>query len=188
MAANPMTETDLRQEQHRIYRSSAAAFLLCAAILGGAHIVLPRLVQLPGPDLEARLAFWAGANLFLVVWVMIGVGMVSHGRRHSAEDISGSAYSHPSPKIAVAVAFLQNTLEQFVLASFALFALMMLLGAAAMPFIAASVLLFGIGRTTFLLGYPKGAGGRAFGMAVTTIPTAVAFVLALGALVNRIWR
>lgn len=188
MATKPMTETDLRREQRRIYRNSAAALLLCAAVLGGAHIILPRMVQLPGSDLETRLTFWAGANLFLGAWVMIGIGMVARGRRHSAEDIGGSAYSRPSPKIAVALAFLQNTFEQFVAASFALFALMMLLGAAAMPFIAASVLLFGVGRVAFFLGYPKGAGGRAFGMAVTAIPTAVAFVLALGSLLNRIWR
>ena len=120
------------------------------------------------------------------MWVLIGVGMVARGRRHSADDIGGSAYSRPSPKIAVAAAFLQNTLEQFVIAAFSLSALLMLLGAPAMPFIAASVLLFGVGRISFLLGYPKGAGGRAFGMAVTLLPSLAAFVLAIAFMIARL--
>lgn len=154
------------------------ALLVCAVIFGAAHMFLPRLVELPGDDLEGRLAFWAGANLFVILWVMIAVGMVSTGRRRSAEDIRGAAYSPPSPRIAVRVAFLQNTLEQSVVTIFTQLALVLLLGTTALPLIAASVLLFGIGRATFLAGYPHGAGARSFGMAVTALPSMLAFLLA----------
>ena len=185
MAIFPKSEAELRQEQRKIYIASGAAFLSCAAVLGAAHFLLPRIIEFPADGLESRLTFLAGANLLLVMWVLIGVGMVARGRRHSADDIGGSAYSRPSPKIAVAAAFLQNTLEQFVIAAFSLSALLMLLGAPAMPFIAASVLLFGVGRISFLLGYPKGAGGRAFGMAVTLLPSLAAFVLAIAFMIAR---
>lgn len=84
-------------------------------------------------------------------------------------------------------AFLQNTLEQAFVTLLAQLALVLLLGAASMPLVAASVLLFAIGRITFLAGYPKGAGARSFGMAVTALPSAVSFVLALLALVIRPW-
>lgn len=178
----PTTQAELRQEQRKIVTSSALAFMLCAAVLGAAHVFLPRIVNFPAADLESRLTFWAAATLFLLVWVMAGVGMVSNGRFYSAEDNRGSAYSRPSEKIAVKAAFLQNTLEQFIVTTFVLLALIMLLGAPAMPFTAATVALFAIGRITFLRGYPKGAGGRAFGMAVTAIPALIALVLSIGAL------
>ncbi|MDX0190390.1 hypothetical protein GOC18_24405 [Sinorhizobium meliloti] len=104
--------TDLAEEQRKIHRGVAAAFLLCASVLISAYLFLPNVVEFPEPDLQSRLVFWACANLIAVMWVMIGVGMVSTGRKKSAADIRGSAYSPASPKIAVAVAFLQNTLEQ----------------------------------------------------------------------------
>jgi hypothetical protein len=188
MAAASTADATLRREQQRILRSSAAAFVVCSAVFAAAIIFLPRLVQLPGPDLGSRLTAWAGANLFLVAWVITGIGMVSTGRRRSADDIRGSAYSPPSPKIAVAAAFLQNTLEQAFVAVVAQFALVMLLPSVAMQLMAASVLLFSIGRITFLAGYPGGAGARAFGMALTTLPSLLAFALGLGALFYQLAR
>lgn len=188
MVAASTADAALRREQQRILRSSAAAFVVCAAVCGAAIIFLPRLVQLPAPDLESRLTAWAGANLLLVAWVMTGIGMVSSGRRRSADDIRGSAYAPPSPKIAVAAAFLQNTLEQAFVAVLAQFALVMLLPSVAMSLMAASVLLFSIGRITFLAGYPGGAGSRAFGMALTALPSLLAFALGLGALFYQLAR
>ena len=84
---------DLKQEQRRIYRGVAFALIVCGVVLGASHVALTRLIQLPGDDLEARLTFWASASLFVLVWVMLGVGMVSRGRRRSVEDIRGAAYS-----------------------------------------------------------------------------------------------
>lgn len=181
-------ETNLRQEQRKIYRGAAAAFIFCAAIFGAAYLFLPGFIRLPGEDFQSLLTCWAGASLFIVIWIMIGVGMVSSGRRRSPEDIRGSAYSAPSPRIAVQVAFLQNTLEQSIIAMFTQLALILLLGSIAIPLLAASVLLFAVGRVTFLKGYPKGAGVRSFGMAVTAIPSLTAFVIAVGAVISRIWH
>lgn len=185
MSVHPESNAELLREQRKIYAASGAAFLLCIVLLGGAHAFLPDLVEFQGEALESRLSFLAGATLFLAVWVIVGIGMVARGRRRSAEDIGGSAYSRPSPRIAVASAFLQNTLEQSVVAAVAMFALLMLAGAAGMPFIAAWVVLFGIGRITFFLGYPKGAGGRAFGMALTMLPSIAAFLISIALLVAR---
>lgn len=130
----PTSEAELRREQGKIYRSSAAALVLCAVVLLSAHFLLPRIVGFPEPTLEARLTFWAAANLLLSGWVMAGIGMVSRGRRHSPKDIQGSAYDPPSEKIAVAAAFLQNTLEP-VRCDFSHTAgVIMLWGEPAMPF------------------------------------------------------
>jgi hypothetical protein len=182
----PANETQLRKEQKTIYIGSGLALLLCIVMLGTAILVLPRMIEFPGDDLESKLTFLAGANVVLVFWVIFGIRMVASGRRRSADDIVGSAYADPSPKIAVASAFLQNTLEQFVVASVTLSALVLLGGASTMPFVAASVVLFDIGRVSFLRGYPKGAGGRAFGMAVTALPSAAAFLISIGLIALRL--
>lgn len=186
MPVVPTNEAELRLEQQKIYWRSGAAFILCSISLCTAHFLLPGIIDFPSDDLESRLVFLAAANLLLVAWVIIGVRMVSNGRRGSAEDIVGSAYSRPSPNIAVASAFLQNTLEQFVIASVTLSALLILWGAPAMPFVSVSILLFSIGRVSFLMGYPKGAGGRAFGMALTALPSVAAFLLSIGIIIVRL--
>ena len=64
-------------------------------------------------------------------------------------------------------------------------ALVLVLGVRAISPIAASVLLFAVGRVIFLVGYPKGAGAGSFGMAVTVLPSLMAFVLALVVLLVR---
>lgn len=171
---NPSNNLELRREQRKILGSCAAALVVCASALTSAHYLMPGLGWFDGSTLESQLRFLAGANLCLVAWVAIGFGAVSHGRRHSPDDITGSAYSPPSARIAVASAFLQNTLEQFVVASTSYFALLMFAGEKAMPFIACAAVLFALGRVCFYLGYPRGAGGRAFGMAVTALPSIAA--------------
>lgn len=180
--------TDLAAEQHKIYKGVGAALFVSAIVLGGAHLYLHRLFQFPDTSLEARLIFWASGTLVVIFWVVLGIGMVSRGRRRSPEDIWGSAYSAPSPRIAVAVAFLQNTLEQAVLAAFASLALVLLLPDKSMPLIAALVLLFCIGRAAFLVSYPDGAGARSFGMALTMLPSLMAVGLALAIALLRIWQ
>ena len=178
------TTAELKREQKKIRQGVAYAFVLSVVVVGAAHLLLPPLVGMLGSDLEGRLAFWAGANLFVLLWIIIGVGMVSTGRRHSAEDIRGAAYAPPSPKIATAVAFLQNTLEQGVITMFALLILVFLLGTTALPLVVASVLLFTIGRVTFLAGYARGAGARSFGMALTVLPSLFAVGLSAASLIG----
>lgn len=52
-----------------------------------------------------------------------------------------------------------------------------------MSLIVVAVALFGIGRMAFWFGYSHGAGGRAFGMALTALPTAAAYAFAFGLMV-----
>jgi hypothetical protein len=69
-----------------------------------------------------------------------------------------------------------------VVATGARLALATLLEGAALALILAAVALFGLGRLAFLVGYSGGAGGRAFGMAVTFLPTGAGYALAIGLL------
>lgn len=178
-------QIDLREEQRRIARGAARAFAWSVLAFLAAHVLVPRLVDLQGPDLPMQLNWWAGSCLVPTLWVMAGVGMVSTRRRRSEADIRGSAFGPPSAAIAVPAAFLQNTLEQAFIAVFTQLALVLVLEAVALPLLVACTVLFSIGRACFLAGYPQGAGARSFGMALTAIPSLISLVLVAGALV---WR
>jgi hypothetical protein len=169
---------DLRKEQRRVVQSILGATVFCALMLAGGWLIVPRYIELP-VDVAARLAFALRADVFVFFWVLVGVGMIARGRLFSAADIGGSASGPPSPKLAIRVAFLQNTLEQAFLAVGAHLALATLLSGPALALIPVAVVLFGVGRVAFFAGYSRGAGGRAFGFATTVLPTCAGYVLAM---------
>ncbi len=175
---------NLAAEQRKIIRRATAAIAFCALVLAGSYLLLPRLFAFP-TGLPERIAFALQADLFVLVWIVIGVRMVSRGRFHSAVDNPGSAFAPPSPAIAVQVAFLQNTLEQAVAAVGAHLALATLISGQSLALIPAAVFLFAIGRITFLRGYRQGAGARAFGIVTTVIPTIGAYGWAIGVILLR---
>lgn len=168
---------DLPVERRRIRIQGALAFVLCALVLGLGTYWLPHWLSFP-LDLADRLAFALRVNLFVLIWLLIAVGMVSTIRRYSAEDNAGSAFSPPSARLAIPAAFLQNTLEQVVITMSAFLALATVQGEAGLAYIVASIPLFALGRITFLRGYPGGAGARAFGMVTTALPSLGAFAWA----------
>jgi len=166
---------DLPLERRRIRKQGGLAFVVCTLFIGAGILWLPRWLAFP-EDLTDRLAFALRANFFVFLWLVIAVGIVSTIRRHSAEDNAGSAFSRPSSRLAIPAAFLQNTLEQVFITTTAFLALATADGEAPLAYIAASIPLFAVGRATFLRGYPKGAGYRAFGMAMTALPGLGAFI------------
>lgn len=177
-AGNPLQPIDLRAEQRKILKASLASLIFCILVLTAGYLLLPRYFAFP-TELPDRIAFALQADVFVFLWIVLGVRMVARGRFHSAADNRGSAFGPPSPAIAIKVAFLQNTLEQAVIAVGAHLALATLLTGAWLALIPAAVVLFGIGRVAFFVGYPKGAGGRAFGIATTAVPTVAGYVLAI---------
>ncbi|HEX7886042.1 MAG TPA: MAPEG family protein [Phenylobacterium sp.] len=165
---------DLPKEQRAVVRQALLAFAVCGPTLVLASLGLPRIFTFP-EGLAERLAFAHRADLVIALWVVLGVRMVAKVRFRSAEDNAGSAYSRPSARLAVPKAFLQNTLEQGFITSVAILALATVGGEAALAYIVATVVLFSLGRATFLRGYPHGAGGRAFGIATTALPAIGAY-------------
>jgi uncharacterized MAPEG superfamily protein len=175
---------DIRIEERRIHWRVLASLLFCVAILAASRFFLPVWFDFP-QALPQRLAFGVQTGLFAFLWPLAGVALVARGRRKSEADIRGSAYSSPSEAIAVQAAFLQNSFEQSVLAAAAWIALATLLSGDDLSLIVGAALLFSVGRITFLAGYPKGAAGRAFGMATTMIPSLLGYVLALVLIVAK---
>jgi hypothetical protein len=176
---------ELDSERRKVRIAALRSAGVCAAGLGAGYAMLPR--HFPLPDAIAdRLAFALQADIFVLLWVLFGVSLVSRGRRHSPVDIGTALSGPPSPRIAVEAAFLQNTLEQAVLAIVLHLALATFLPRESLGLIVASVALFALGRATFLLGYRKGAGGRAFGMVTTALPTLLGYAAALVILGSRL--
>lgn len=178
---------DLPAEQWRIRLRGLLSFLVCAAVLGAAVSWLPERFDFPD-EMGARLAFVLKANILILIWLLIAVGIVSTMRRYSASDIWGSAFAPPSERLSIPVAFLQNTLEQAVITIVSFLALATVAGDAPLAFVVGSVPLFALGRITFLRGYPRGAGARAFGMATTALPAIGAFVWVIFDMLQAIFR
>lgn len=173
---NPISD-----DQRGILIASAVAAVFCALVLTAGYFLLP--VGLFGLQ-EAmpageRIAFALKVDVLIFLWLAGCVKAVSGGRYRSPEDIQGSAFSAPSPRIAVKVAVLQNSLEQAVLTFGAHLALAAVLRGHELVLIPLLAFLFLVGRVAFALGYRKGARGRAFGMAVTGIAMISAYVLAV---------
>jgi uncharacterized membrane protein YecN with MAPEG domain len=167
---------DMGEEENAIRRGTVVAFLVCVVAFASAYLALPALVSFPSGTAE-RLAFAAKACVFVLAWVLASVLLVSTARRSSPADIGGAAAGPPSPALAVKLAFLQNTLEQALLAIGFFLGLAAVAGGAWLALIPVSVVLFAAGRVLFYIGYPRGARGRALGMALTMMPVVLGYPL-----------
>lgn len=177
---------DLKAEQKKVLFRGVLALIACFIILGISYVLLPRVFLFPDA-LAERIAFALQVDLFIMFWIVVGVRMVSRGRLRSEADINGSAFGPPSSKIAIKIAFLQNTLEQAVSALGAHLALATLVSGSALSFLVGATVLFAAGRITFYVGYPYGAGGRAFGMVMTMLPTVLGYLWAFYILALRLF-
>jgi hypothetical protein len=172
-------EVDMEAAEKTIRRAGSISFLAFIAAAFAGYYLLPMVVDFP-IELAERIAFAIKASLFIWLWVLIAVGLVSTGRRTSPQDIGGSAAGPPSDKIAIYVAFLQNTLEQAALATATYLGLAVLVDGDLLALIVVALLFFTVGRILFLKGYSRGAQGRALGMTLTMTPTVLGLIWALG--------
>lgn len=181
-----MSEHDMAVAERTIRRAGLLSLAILAVTAPLAWLALPVLTDFPR-HLDERLAFSAQASLPVLLCLVTAVAMVSTGRRFSPDDIGGSAAGPPGPRIAVQSAFLQNTLEQTVLAVGAYFAYAATLGGPALSLIPVAVVLFVTGRVLFYRGYRRGVTGRAFGMILTLMPTLLLYLIIIIAVVARMF-
>jgi hypothetical protein len=169
-----------RHAQRRVAAAMALAAILTAGLLTLAAVWEPTDTPVrPGAE---RLQAALRADLFVVAWLAAAIANVARLRFFSRDDIAGSGTGSGSRPVREAVAILQNTTEQVVLAVPTHLALATVLARPAVP-LAVLVALFFAGRTLFWLGYRRGPGGRALGFALTFYPTVAALGLAASLLV-----
>lgn len=174
-------------EQRGVVLASSVALLVCAGVLGAVYAWLPPALFGLKPDMGAgeRIAFALKVDILVFLWLAGCVRAVSAGRFRSSADIRGSAYSPPSPAIAVRAAVLQNSLEQTVLAVGAHLALAAVVEGPELVLVPALVFVYVAGRASFAAAYAKGAAARAFGMALTGASSVAAYAIAIAAVVTH---
>lgn len=177
-ASTPASVADMARAEQAIRRAGIIALIALAVAVPAGYYLLPWVIDFP-VDMSERLAFAARASLFVLVWLLIGVLLVATGRRGSPADINGSASGPPSDRIAIHAAFLQNTLEQAVLAVGLFFALATLVSGDWLSLIVVGIIFFWTGRILFLRGYARGAPGRALGMTLTLLPTLLGYMFCI---------
>ena len=172
-------DVDMAAQERAIRLGSTIATLVTIAGFAAAWWLVPLMAEMPTARAD-RLAFaalcWAVTGFVLLVAIV----MVSTVRRFSAEDIGGQAAGPPSQRLAIKAAFLQNTLEQTVLAGGFYLALASVAGGAWLALLPVAAMLFVVGRVLFYAGYAGGARGRSLGMALTMMPSALGYPLVLG--------
>src|SRR5271154_622933 len=162
-----------------VQRGVASWMAVAALMTVGAFVIVDRYGAPSSPvALAERLMIAVRTDLFVVLWLAIAISNIARIRFISPDDIAGSGAAPPSPRLGIATAVLQNTLEQVAIAVPAHFALAIFYGSRP---IMVPVLggLFCLGRFFFWAGYARGAVGRAFGFALTFYPSVGALLLAI---------
>lgn len=170
----PAEEVNMAEEERGIRRGSTIALIVTIVAFAGAYTLAPWVARMP-TALAERLAFAALCWAVVAFTLLVAILMVSTTRRFSPADIGGQAAGPPSGRLAIRSAFLQNTLEQTVLAAGFFFALAAVAGGAWLGLLPAAVILFVAGRILFYAGYDRGAKGRALGMALTMLPSVLGY-------------
>jgi len=131
-----------------------------------------------GIETSWRLEYALRWEVLAALCMVAGVAMIANRRFFIADAIEGGT----SPAIEIDRRYLQNTLEQLVLAIVAHLALVTIVAPESIRAVAVLVMLFVIGRVTFWIGYHHSGPARAFGFATTFYPTVAVYVY----LVSRI--
>ena len=166
-------------------REVAAGAIAACVFIAAFFIVVSRLTAIAltppgGIDTSWRLAYALKCEVFAALCLLAGVGRIANRRFFNPDAIGGGA----DPSIEIDLRYLQNTLEQLVLAIVAHLALVLVVPDDSIRAVAILVMLFVIGRVTFWIGYHISGPARAFGFATTFYPTVGAYVYVIWQLVR----
>jgi hypothetical protein len=162
----------MSNDQRKVIAGAVAASVFSAAFF----VLVFRLTaigQTPPGGIETswRLEYALRWEVFAALCLLGGVGKVANRRFFSPDAIVGGT----SPSIEIDQRYLQNTLEQLVLAITAHLALVTIVAPESIRAVAVLVMLFVIGRLTFWIGYHRSGPTRAFGFATTFYPTVAVY-------------
>lgn len=167
-------QIDMARAEKSIRSGGTLSLLIVLAAGALGYWLLPSVIRFP-EALADRLGFAAQVSSVVLFCLLVAIGMVSTGRRFSPEDIGGAAAGPPSERLAIKSAFLQNTLEQAVLAVGFYLAFASLVSGPWLSVLPVSAACFVVGRVLFYRGYVRGVEGRAFGMTLTMMPVILGY-------------
>ncbi len=174
----------LNSKQKAVVLSIGAALILTTGLFWLAAAWLEQPMSLGEPMDHIRV--WAACSAVPGVFLIICIARLARHRLFSPDDIDGSGLTTGTPKAKSLQAQLQNTLEQSVLAVIAYAAWIVLFPNVSLA--AVGAILFATGRALFLAGYDRGAPSRAFGFALTFIPSTALLLMALWRVPETLYR
>ncbi len=171
----------MSKEQRKVVAGAIAAVVFSVAFFE----VVFRLTNFgltPPAGIEGswRIEYALKCEVFAALCLLAGVGKIANRRFFIPDAIGGD----PAPSIEIDRRYLQNTLEQLVLAFVAHLALVTIVSPESIRAVAILVMLFVIGRVTFWIGYHRSGPARAFGFATTFYPTVAVYAFVVSRLVT----
>jgi uncharacterized membrane protein YecN with MAPEG domain len=108
------------------------------------------------------------------------IGRLAKHRFFTPEDIDGGGFSDDSEQARSLQSLLQNTLEQFCIASSVYLAWAVVMPGQTLSVVPLSAIAFCVGRVLFFAGIKGGAPSRALGFALTFYPSVATLICMLG--------
>lgn len=158
----------------------AAAFFWIAWVYIGLQLWPQAMVSDAAAD---RIAYALGFEIYVALMLLLGVVVVANRRFFSDTYIDGSAPEAGSTA-DINRRFLQNTLEQSLLALVGHMSLALVVPIEAIHIIPVLVMLFVFARICFWVGYHISPQARAFGFAATFHPTVAVFLYVIVGALN----
>jgi uncharacterized membrane protein YecN with MAPEG domain len=175
MASTGKRGDALKVKQQAVHLGGASGLLTVVVSFAIVYYYQPSFLFPTPKDNRMDMMKWI---LPLVLHLTYRVAAIAHVRSKNAEYIDGSAYdSKMSEEMRIASAILQNTLEQTVIFALTNIVWMCMMPINTLCVIPVAVALFLCGRVFFARGYRDGSQGRAFGFALTFLPSAVQLTL-----------
>jgi len=127
-----------------------------------------------------RVAIAIQSLLLPAAFLVISVGRMAKQRFFTAQDIDGNGYSEDSGQAVILQSILQNTLEQFCIASAVYLAWAVIMPAETASVIPLAAIAFATGRILFFVDYSNGAAARALGFTLTFYPSVAMLIAIVG--------
>ena len=131
-------------------------------------------------DITGRLSVAIQFLLLPATFLVFSIGRLARHRFFTPEDIDGGSFSDDSKQARSLQSLLQNTLEQFCIASAIYLAWAVVMPGQTLSVIPLSAIAFCIGRVLFFTGLKGGAPSRALGFALTFYPSVAMLIGMLG--------
>lgn len=162
----------MSNEQRKVAAGAIAAVVFIVAFVETVFRLTAIDLTPPGSiEMSWRLEYALKCEVFAALCLLAGVGRIANRRFFTPDAIAGGE----SPSIEIDRRYVQNTLEQLVLAIVAHLALVTIVAPESIRVVAVLVMLFVIGRATFWIGYHRSGPARAFGFATTFYPTVAVY-------------
>jgi uncharacterized membrane protein YecN with MAPEG domain len=127
-----------------------------------------------------RLSLAIQYLLLPALFLVLSIGRLAKHRFFTPEDIDGGGFSDDSEQARSLQSLLQNTLEQFCIASSIYLAWAVVMPGQTLSVVPLSAIAFSVGRVLFFTGLKGGAPSRALGFALTFYPSVAMLISMLG--------